>query len=331
MIDENNIAVLGAGSWGTAIVKMLSENTSKILWYVRDSKQVDQIIKTRSNPKYLKNLELNIEKLLVSDDLDFIIKKSKIIILAIPSPFIEHSLEKYKDDLNQKIIFSASKGVIPKSHLVITAHLNKYYNIPYKNLGIISGPTHAEEVASEKLSYLTIGSSNEVICDFLSKKLQSSYIKTSISDDVIGIEYSATLKNIYSILVGISFGLGYGDNFISVLISHCTKEMILFIKSIDDKKRDFSHSAYIGDLLVTTYSSLSRNRTFGKMLGEGVEVNEAISKMPMIVEGYYATKNAYEISKSNQKDFYIIDTAYEILYNGASPEEKIKKLSLKLD
>ena len=330
MSYENNIAVLGAGSWGTAIIKMLCENVNEVLWYVRNSDHANEIIKLKRNPKYLKNLEIDVNKLVISSDIEMIIQQSNIIILAIPSPYITESLEKYKPILNQKIIFSGSKGVIPESHLVITDHLNKYYNIPYKNLGIISGPTHAEEIANEKLSYLTIGSSNKDICDFLSEKLKSSYIKTSISKDVIGIEYSAALKNIYSILVGISIGLGYGDNFISVLISHCSKEMIKFIKSIDNVKRDFSHSAYIGDLLVTTYSSFSRNRTFGKMIGEGHSVNESISKMSMIVEGYYATKNAYEISKLNNEKFFIINTAYEILYNGKEPKECIKKLSLSL-
>ena len=330
MSYENNIAVLGAGSWGTAIIKMLCENVKEVLWYVRNSDHANEIIKLKRNPKYLKDLEIDVDKLLISSDIEMIIKKSNIIILAIPSPYINESLEKYKSILNQKIIFSGSKGVIPESHLVITDHLNKYYNIPYNNLGIISGPTHAEEIANEKLSYLTIGSSNKNICDFLSEKLKSSYIKTSISKDVIGIEYSAALKNIYSILVGISIGLGYGDNFISVLISHCSKEMIKFIKSIDNVKRDFSHSAYIGDLLVTTYSSFSRNRTFGKMIGEGHSVNESISKMSMIVEGYYASKNAYEISKLNNEKFFIINTAYEILYNGVEPKECMKKLSLSL-
>ena len=327
---ENNIAVLGAGSWGTAIIKMLCENVKEVLWYVRNSDHANEIIKFKRNPKYLKDLKIDIDKLVISSNIEMIIKKSNIIILAIPSPYINESLEKYKSILNQKIIFSGSKGVIPESHLVITDHLNKYYSIPYENLGIISGPTHAEEIAKEKLSYLTIGSTNKNICNFLSEKLKSSYIKTSISNDVVGIEYSATLKNIYSILVGISFGLGYGDNFISVLISHCSKEMIKFIKSIDNVKRDFSHSAYIGDLLVTTYSSFSRNRTFGKMIGEGKSIDEAISKMSMIVEGYYATKNAYEISKLNNEKFLIINTAYKILYKGESPERLIKNLSLNL-
>ena len=167
MSYENNIAVLGAGSWGTAIIKMLCENVNEVLWYVRNSDHANEIIKLKRNPKYLKDLEIDVDKLLISSDIEMIIKKSNIIILAIPSPYINESLEKYKPILNQKIIFSGSKGVIPESHLVITDHLNKYYNIPYKNLGIISGPTHAEEIANEKLSYLTIGSSNKDICNFL--------------------------------------------------------------------------------------------------------------------------------------------------------------------
>ena len=209
--------------------------------------------------------------------------------------------------------------------------VHKQYNIPYKNLGILSGPTHAEEIAKGKLSYLTVGSSNDEISKYLSKKLFSPYVHTSLSNDVIGIEYAATLKNIYSILVGISFGLGYGDNFISVLISHCTKEMINFIKSIDNVKREFSHSAYIGDLLVTTYSKHSRNRTFGEMIGEGLPVKKAISKMSMIVEGYYATKNAYEISKSKNMNFEIIKVVHEILYNNKNAELELKLLAEKLN
>ena len=276
MSFNKNIGVLGAGSWGTALVKMLSENCDKIFWYSRNDIQIKEIIKTKKNPKYLKDLEIDTDKMSISSDLNFIIDNSDILIIAIPSPYIEKSLNEHKTALANKIIFSGSKGVIPESHLVITEHLHKEYNIPFKNLGILSGPTHAEEIAKGKLSYLTVGSSNDEISKYLSKKLFSPYVHTSISNDVIGIEYAATLKNIYSILVGISFGLGYGDNFISVLISHCTKEMINFIKSIDNVKREFSHSAYIGDLLVTTYSKHSRNRTFGEMIGEGLPVKKAI-------------------------------------------------------
>jgi len=331
MNSEKKVGILGSGSWGTALIKMISENSNELFWHVRDEDQAKKIIETKRNPKYLKDLELNISKVYISSKIEQIIKKSDILIIAIPSPYIHKTLINFKTILKNKIIFSGSKGVIPESHLVISEHLNKFLDIPYQNLGILSGPTHAEEIAANKLSYLTICSKNKKISDFLSKKITSSYIKTSISDDIVGIEYAATLKNIYSILVGISIGQEYGDNFISVLISHCTKEMIKFIKSIDKIKRDFSHSAYIGDLLVTTYSSHSRNRTFGKMIGEGLTVFDAISKMSMIVEGYYATKNAHEISKKNQESFDIIDTAYEILYNKKNAIDEIKKLSKKLD
>ena len=328
---NKNIGVLGAGSWGTALVKMLSENCDKIFWYSRNDIQIEEIIKTKKNPKYLKDLEIDTDKISISSDLNFIIDNSDILIIAIPSPYIEKSLNEHKTALANKIIFSGSKGVIPESHLVITEHLHKEYNISFKNLGILSGPTHAEEIAKGKLSYLTVGSSNDEISKYLSKKIFSPYVHTSISNDVIGIEYAATLKNIYSILVGISFGLGYGDNFISVLISHCTKEMINFIKSIDNVKREFSHSAYIGDLLVTTYSKHSRNRTFGEMIGEGLPVKKAISKMSMIVEGYYATKNAYEISKSKNMNFEIIKVVHEILYNNKNAELELKLLAEKLN
>lgn len=331
MSFNKNIGVLGAGSWGTALVKMLSENCDKIFWYSRNDIQIKEIIKTKKNPKYLKDLEIDTDKISISSDLNLIIDNSDILIIAIPSPYIEKSLNEHKTALANKIIFSGSKGVIPESHLVITEHLHKEYNIPYKNLGILSGPTHAEEIAKGKLSYLTVGSSNDEISKYLSKKLFSPYVHTSLSNDVIGIEYAATLKNIYSILVGISFGLGYGDNFISVLISHCTKEMINFIKSIDNVKREFSHSAYIGDLLVTTYSKHSRNRTFGEMIGEELPVKKAISKMSMIVEGYYATKNAYEISKSKNMNFEIIKVVHEILYNNKNAELELKLLAEKLN
>ena len=331
MSFNKNIGVLGAGSWGTALVKMLSENCDKIFWYSRNDIQIKEIIKTKKNPKYLKDLEIDTDKISISSDLNLIIDNSDILIIAIPSPYIEKSLNEHKTALANKIIFSGSKGVIPESHLVITEHLHKEYNIPYKNLGILSGPTHAEEIAKGKLSYLTVGSSNDEISKYLSKKLFSPYVHTSLSNDVIGIEYAATLKNIYSILVGISFGLGYGDNFISVLISHCTKEMINFIKSIDNVKREFSHSAYIGDLLVTTYSRHSRNMTFGEMIGEELPVKKAISKMSMIVEGYYATKNAYEISKSKNMNFEIIKVVHEILYNNKNAELEIKILAEKLN
>ena len=203
MGELKNIGVLGSGSWGTAMIKMLTENSNNILWHVRDNNQANQIINTGKNPKYLKDLKIDIDKVFISNDIKEIILKSQIIIITIPSPYIHENLIEHKEIIKNKIIFSGSKGVIPESHLVISEHLNKFFNISYENLGILSGPTHAEEIAKNKLSYLTIGSTNKSTRDFLSTILSSSYIKTSISEDIIGIEYAAALKNIYSILVGI--------------------------------------------------------------------------------------------------------------------------------
>jgi glycerol-3-phosphate dehydrogenase (NAD(P)+) len=268
-MKNKSFGVIGAGSWGTALVKMFSENLDKINWYIRNIEIIEGINKSKRNLKYLRHVQLKNKKLNISNDLKKIIEASEILIIAIPSPYIDSTFQNHKEILKNKIIISASKGVIPKSQLVISQHFHINYALKKTNLGIISGPCHAEEVALEKLSYLTIGVKRKLLGNYISDKLKSKYIKTSVSTDLIGIEYSATLKNIYSILVGISHGLGYGDNFLSVLISHCAKELKLFMRTIHRTKRDINHSAYIGDLLVTTYSSFSRNRTFGNMIGKG--------------------------------------------------------------
>ena len=329
-MKNKSFGVIGAGSWGTALVKMFSENLDKINWYVRNIEIVEGINKSKRNLKYLRHVRLKNKKLNISNDLKKIIEASEILIIAIPSPYIDSTFQNHKELLKNKIIISASKGVIPKSQLVISQHFHINYAIKKINLGIISGPCHAEEVALEKLSYLTIGVKRKLLGNYISDKLKSKYIKTSVSTDLIGIEYSATLKNIYSILVGISHGLGYGDNFLSVLISHCAKELKLFIRRIHRTKRDINHSAYIGDLLVTTYSTFSRNRTFGNMIGKGYSVESAMSEMSMVVEGYYATKNAYEITKSKKDNFLFIESVYKILYNANSPKKILKEISEKL-
>lgn len=329
-MKNKSFGVIGAGSWGTALVKMFSENLDKINWYIRNIEIIEGINKSKRNLKYLRHVQLNNKKLNISNDLKKIIEASEILIIAIPSPYIDSTFQNHKELLKNKIIISASKGVIPKSQLVISQHFHINYAIKKTNLGIISGPCHAEEVALEKLSYLTIGVKRKLLGNYISDKLKSKYIKTSVSTDLIGIEYSATLKNIYSILVGISHGLGYGDNFLSVLISHCAKELKLFMRTIHKTKRDINHSAYIGDLLVTTYSSFSRNRTFGNMIGKGYSVKSAMSEMSMVVEGYYATKNAYEIIKSKKDNFLFIESVYKILYDTNSPKKILKEISEKL-
>ena len=329
-MKNKSYGVIGAGSWGTALVKIFSENLDELNWYVRTKEIIDGIYENKRNPKYLRHIQLKTKKLNISNDLQKIIKLSDILIIAIPSPFIDLTFENCKDLLNDKYIISASKGVIPKSQQVISEYFHRNYGISKNNIGIISGPCHAEEVALEKLSYLTVGVKSKVLGNYIANNLKSKYIKPSVLTDIIGIEYSATLKNIYSILVGICHGLGYGDNFLSVLISHCAKELKLFIRTIHQIKRDINHSAYIGDLLVTTYSVFSRNRTFGNMLGKGYSVKSAMSEMSMVVEGYYASKIVYEITKNNTNEFLFIQSVYKILYKGISPKKIVKEISEKL-
>lgn len=326
-MKKKSIGVLGSGSWATALVKILSENTSKINWYVRNSDVIEMIKTDKKNPKYLSYVDLNLNKLQISSEINKIINDSDIIIIAIPSPFIESSLISAKKLLSNKFLVSASKGIIPESFLTISEHLNQEYNIPKKNLAIISGPSHAEEVAQEKLTYLTVGSKNSKLGKYISDLLKTKYIISSVSNDIVGIEYSSSLKNIYSIMVGIAHGLGYGDNFLSVLISHCSKEMSDFIKAVHKTDIKINLSAYLGDLLVTTYSSFSRNRTFGNMIGKGNSINSAKAEMNMIVEGYYATKNAFMLSKKLSTNFLIIDICYKILFEKKSASRQMKELS----
>ena len=329
-MKKKSIGVLGSGSWATALVKILSENTSNINWYIRNSDVIEQIKTDKKNPKYLSYVDLNLNKLHISSEIDQIIQDSDIIIIAIPSPFIESSLISSKKLLSNKFLVSASKGIIPESFLTISEHLNQEYNIPNKNLAIISGPSHAEEVAQEKLTYLTVGTKNSKLGKYISELLKTKYIISTVSNDMIGIEYSSSLKNIYSIMVGIAHGLGYGDNFLSVLISHCSKEMSDFIKDVHKTNRKINQSAYLGDLLVTTYSSFSRNRTFGNMIGKGYSIKSAKAEMNMVVEGYYATKNAFMLSKKLSTKFLIIDFCHKILFENKSASRQMKELSKNL-
>ena len=329
-MKKKSIGVLGSGSWATALVKILSENTSNINWYIRNSDVIEQIKTNKKNPKYLSYIDLNLNKLNIFSEINEIIHDSDIIIIAIPSPFIESSLISSKKLLSNKFLVSASKGIIPESFLTISEHLNQEYNIPKKNLAIISGPSHAEEVAQEKLTYLTVGTKNSKLGKYISDLLKTKYIISTVSNDMIGIEYSSSLKNIYSIMVGIAHGLGYGDNFLSVLISHCSKEMSDFIKDVHKTNRKINQSAYLGDLLVTTYSSFSRNRTFGNMIGKGYSIKSAKAEMNMVVEGYYATKNAFMLSKKLSTKFLIIDFCHKILFENKSASRQMKELSKNL-
>jgi glycerol-3-phosphate dehydrogenase (NAD(P)+) len=256
-----------------------------------------------------------------------------VLIFAIPSAFLESELQNLTASLKDKIIFSAIKGIVPESGLIVGEHFHEKYNIPFENIGVLTGPCHAEEVALERLSYLTIACADDEKAKTVAKHLKSEYIRTKISDDIIGTEYAAMLKNIYAIAAGIAHGLGYGDNFQSVLMSNAIREMKRFIDKVYKMKRNINASAYLGDLLVTGYSIFSRNRMFGNMIGKGYTVKSAMMEMNMVAEGYYATKSAHLLMEKLEKKSKtpIINAVFQILYKNKDPKKVFEKLTEKLD
>ena len=331
MIKNPKIAVFGGGSWATAIVKMLSENVEVVGWYMRSVYAIEHIKRNKHNPNYLSSAELHPKQLDLSNNINHIVANYDILIFVIPSAFLQSELDKLEVSIVDKIIFSAIKGIVPETGLIVGEHFNETYNIPIENIGVLTGPCHAEEVAMERLSYLTLACQDQKKAKMLSQYIASRYIKTKISDDIIGTEYAAMLKNIYAISAGIAHGLGYGDNFQSVLMSNAIREMKRFIKKVHRMKRNINNSAYLGDLLVTGYSTFSRNRMFGNMIGKGYTVKSAQLEMSMVAEGYYASKSAYEINQENNAKTPIIDAVYQILYNGKEAKDQFEKLTHKLN
>ena len=331
MSEQKKIAVFGGGSWATAIVKMLTENTDTIGWYMRNQQAIEHIKENNHNPKYLPSAELDAKKLDLTSDINYTVENYDVLIFVIPSAFLMTELKKINSSLEGKIIFSAIKGIVPETGLIIGEHFNQKHNIPLENIGVITGPCHAEEVAMERLSYLTIACQDNEKAEFIGNSLKSWYIKTKISDDIIGTEYAAMLKNIYAVAAGIAHGLGYGDNFQAVLMSNGIREMKRFIKKVHKMKRNINNSAYLGDLLVTGYSTFSRNRMFGNMIGKGYTVKSAQHEMSMIAEGYYACKSAFKMKEKNGANTPIINAVFNVLYNNKDAKKEFKKLTDKLD
>jgi len=333
MASDLKYAVFGGGSWATAIVKMLCENLDEVGWYMRNEQSIDYIKKHQHNPSYLSSVEFKLSQLKLSNDINETANYADVLIVVIPSAFVHNELKKLTVDVSNKIIVSAVKGIIPESGLLVGEHFHDFYKIPFENIGVIAGPCHAEEVALERLSYLTISCADAAKAQTIANALSSDYIKTKISDDIIGTEYAVMLKNIYAIAAGIAHGLGYGDNFQSVLMSNAIREMKRFIKKMHKMKRNINNSAYLGDLLVTGYSVFSRNRMFGNMIGKGYTVKSAQMEMSMVAEGYYATKSAHLLNEKNEKKTHIpiINAVYAILYEGKNAKKEFKKLTEKLD
>ena len=331
MADNLKFAVIGGGSWATAIAKMLCVNLPEISWYMRNDAAIEHIKNHKHNPNYLSSVEFDNQKLKLTNDINEAVAYADYIIFAIPSAFLNRELEKLTVSLKDKIIFSAIKGIVPETSLIVGEHFHYKYDIPYYNIGVITGPCHAEEVALERLSYLTIACGDPDKASIVAGNLSGNYIKAKISDDIIGTEYAAMLKNIYSIAAGIAHGLGYGDNFQSVIMSNAIREMKKFIKKVHKMKRNINDSAYLGDLLVTGYSIFSRNRMFGNMIGKGYTVQAAQMEMSMVAEGYYAVKSAYKLNQGYGAKTPIIDAVYTILYEGKDAKAVFKKLTEELD
>ena len=329
--NSKTIGIIGGGSWATALIKILSNNAQVIHWYMRNEQAARHVRKFKRNPNYLQAAEIDLDIVSVTTDLEKTIESSDIIVLVTPSAFLHNLLKDLPSGaFNDKIIFSAIKGIIPEYNSIPARYVHKSFGIPYDNIGIVCGPCHAEEVAMERLSYLTIACPDEEIAEEFASLLSCRYIKTNVSDDLFGTELSAVLKNVYAIASGICAGLGYGDNFQAVLIANAIQEIENFIDEVSPIHRDVKSSAYLGDLLVTAYSKFSRNRTFGMMIGKGYSVKTAMMEMDMIAEGYYATNSIFEINKKFQVDMPILQAVYNIVYERISPVMEMKILSDKL-
>ncbi|NDV47439.1 NAD(P)H-dependent glycerol-3-phosphate dehydrogenase [Paludibacter sp. 221] len=324
------IAIIGGGSWATAIAKILLSNEDSINWYMRRQTQIDEFVRLGKNPSYLTGVKFDVERINFTSNINKLVASSDVLIFATPSPFLKQHLKKLRRSLTNKFVVSAIKGIVPDDNMILSDFFEQVYAVPKENIAVLAGPCHAEEVALERLSYLTIGCSSRENARVLAQRLSNNYIHTSISDDIVGIEYASVMKNIYSIAAGICHGLKYGDNFQAVLIANALHEMKHFCNATNPLHRDIVESAYLGDLLVTAYSKFSRNRLFGTMIGKGFSVKTAQIEMEMIAEGYYATKCIYEINEKYQVNIPIVDAVYRILYERISPTVEIKKLAEKL-
>ena len=328
IVEKPRIGVVGGGSWATAIAKMLTENNGHINWFMRNIESIKAFKVLKHNPRYLCGVDFDIDKISFSDDLDWVIMNSDVIVFAIPSAFLQNVVTpRLQVSLKDKIIVSAIKGMIPDENLLIGEFFHQKYEVPLGQIVIISGPCHAEEIALERLSYLTFSSENLRVARTVAQLFECFYVKTTISDDIYGAEYAAVLKNVFAIASGICHGLRDGDNFQAVLVANAIQEMERFVNAVHPIQRDIKFSAYLGDLLVTAYSQFSRNRTFGTMIGKGYSVKSAQMEMLMVAEGYFGVKGIHEINQQYKVHMPITEAVYNILYERISPTMEIRLLT----
>lgn len=321
LLNNIKIAVIGGGSWATALIKILCEqNNVQIRWWLRNQKDIEHIRKFHHNPSYLSDVVLSPKKVKVFEKTTEAVKGADYVILAVPAAFIQEALRDLSSKhLQGKRIVSAIKGMVPDQNMLITDWVSKEYGIDLQETCVIAGPCHAEEVALEKQSYLSIASTECPSAEDFAKLMTCRYVTANPLDDLYGVEYAAVMKNIVALACGITHGLGYGDNFQAVLVSNAMQEIGNFVTALDPRERNMSSSAYLGDLLVTAYSQFSRNRLFGNMIGRGYSVKAAQLEMKMIAEGYYATKSITEMNKIHQVSLPITSAVYRILYEEQAP------------
>jgi glycerol-3-phosphate dehydrogenase (NAD(P)+) len=325
--EKIRISVIGGGSWATALVKILCESDISITWWLRNPDDVEYINKVKHNPKYLSDVQIDLDKVKTTSNLKEAIDASDNLLMAVPSAFIHNVLQQLNGQLLKgKKVISAIKGVIPETMQIAGNYFKEKYEVREEDLAIVTGPCHAEEVALEKLSYLTIACKDSDWREDLMKLFSCRYIKVAGTGDIYGAEYAAVLKNIYAIAGGICHGMGFGDNFHAVLVTNALQEMENFLDAAHYQHRDVKENAYLGDLLVTTYSQFSRNRTFGTMIGKGYSVKAAQLEMNMIAEGYFATRSIHEINKEVGASMPILDAIYQILYEGKSSKTVIPEI-----
>ncbi|MEO8066976.1 MAG: NAD(P)H-dependent glycerol-3-phosphate dehydrogenase [Flavobacteriales bacterium] len=330
-MSGERIAVIGAGSWGTALVKLLSGTQQRVGWWVRRAETIEHIKKYGHNPDYISAAQFEVGRLAMCEDIQTVVREADTLIIAVPSAFLKATLEQLdKSALAGKSVFSAVKGIVPETNQIVGEYLFEHWGVPKASFGVICGPCHAEEVAMERLSYLTIASQNANNTKAMGDALNGRFMKTTLSDDIYGTEYAAILKNVIAVCAGISVGLGYGDNFRAVLVSRAIQEIDRFVKAVHPIDRDINEPAYLGDLLVTAYSTFSRNREFGNMIGKGYSVKSAQLEMNMVAEGYYAVKCVHEINSTLKVDMPITNATYRMLYERKAPIMEMRLLSDRL-
>ena len=327
ILDCSRCGVIGYGSWASALVYTLQKNGIEIWWHIRNDEIIESMERDGRNAKYLSDIEFDRSTINITKSMDEVIRSCDIILVAAPSAFLKQVFSELTESLQEKFILSATKGIIPDDYITITEYFHNEYSLPYSQLGVISGPSHAEEVSRNKLSYLTIACKSHENAELIGKMFSTSSVRIHYSEDIYGIEYAGILKNIYALAAGLAAGLGYGDNFLAVLTAAGAKEMSRFINGSYPFDRDTTDSAYLGDLLVTAYSALSRNRRLGQLIGHGCTVKSALNEMTMVAEGYYASACIKKINARYGIDMPISDMVYDILYNKANPRKRMRTLT----